>query len=68
MITGLPIFDWQFIVVTIAFVASALMMWRRLMPKRSSSSGPSCPGCGSATSRRRPRRVRTSLTIDGKSH
>ena len=58
---GLPLDDWQFYVVTAAFLLGLWLIVQTLRPRRGGSSAcPTCPSSGTA----RPQK--TGLTVEGK--
>lgn len=58
---GLPLDDWQFYVVSAAFLAATWLIVRPLWPRQDASGG--CPNCASSEPKR-PRK--TGLTVEGK--
>lgn len=58
---GLPLDDWQFYVVSAAFLAATWLIVRPLLPRKDASGG--CPNCASSPPKRRRK---TGLTVEGK--
>jgi len=58
---GLPLTDWQFYVVTGAFLIAVWLVIRPLLPRKDASGG--CPNCAAGASPKRSRKM--GLTVEG---
>lgn len=66
MVAGFPVFDVQFIVVTIAFVIALWFVVRLFIPRHRKSGGGFCTGCETGpVTKLASGRGKTSLTING---